>query len=211
LNPLLSFLDLRAPQVCESSDVHPCSSRIDIKFLSDLYFSGIITTRLSWPSRHHTVSKEEPMKTMILTAFIILAIVVGVYVFTSLRNVSRERMDPKDMPRATFEVTKWVSDANGAAYILDDPAEATPIIVNAGLGKKEAMGLREPHEYLDKVGALIQVQRLQNKKTGNPIGYIIAPARLEIEAGYNILKQSVMVSIRDPEDSHHRRQREGGN
>ena len=86
---------------------------------------------------------------MILTAFIILAIVVGVYVFTSLRNVSRERMDPKDMPRATFEVTKWVSDANGAAYILDDPAEATPIIVNAGLGKKEAMGLREPHEYLD--------------------------------------------------------------
>jgi hypothetical protein len=58
---------------------------------------------------------------------------------------------------------------------------------------------------------LIQVYRIQNKKTGNPFGYIIAPARLEIEAGYNIVKQSVMISIRDPEDSHHRRQREGGN
>jgi hypothetical protein len=79
------------------------------------------------------------------------------------------------------------------------------------LGKKEAMGLGQPRDYLDKVGALIQVQRLQNKKTGNPIGYIIAPARLEIETGYNFLKQSVMISIRDPEDSHHRRQREGGN
>jgi len=88
-------------------------------------------------------------------------------------------------------------------------AEATPIIVHAGLGKREAMGLREPHEYLDKVGALIQVYRIQNKKTGNPFGYIIAPARLEIEAGYNILKRSVMISIRDPEDSHHRKQREG--
>ena len=151
------------------------------------------------------------MKTMILAAFILLAIAVAVYVFTSLQNVSRQLMDPKDLPRATFEITKWVSDASAAAYILDDPAEATPIMVNAGLGKREAMGLGESHEYLDKVGALIQVYRIQNKKTGTPFGYILAPARLEIEAGYNILKRSVMISIRDPEDSHHRRQREGGN
>ena len=146
---------------------------------------------------------------MILTAFILLAIVVAVYLFTSLRNVSREPMDPKDLPRATFEVTKWTSDANGAAYIFDDPAEATPIIVNAGLGKKEAEGLRQPQDYLDKVGASIQAHRLQNKKAGNAFGYIIAPPRLEIEAGYNILKHSVMISIRDPEDSHHRKMREG--
>jgi hypothetical protein len=38
---------------------------------------------------------------------------------------------------------------------------------------------------------------------------IIAPQRLEIEAGCNILKQSVMISIRDQEDSHYRKQREG--
>ena len=149
------------------------------------------------------------MKTMILSAFIILAAAVAVYLFTSLRNVSKELMDPKDLPRATFEVTKWTSDAHAAAFILDDPAEATPIIVNAGLGKKEAEGLRQPQDYLDKVGALIQVHRVQNKKTGNAFGYIIAPARLEIEAGFNILKQSVMISIRDPEDSHHLKQREG--
>jgi len=149
------------------------------------------------------------MKKMILAAFILIAIVVAVYLFTSLRNVSRELMDPKDLPRATFEVTKWVSDANGAAYILDDPAKTTPIMVNAGLGKKEAMGLRQPQEYLDKAGSPIQAYRIQNKKTGNAFGYIVAPARLEIEAGYNILKQSVTISIRDPEDSHHRKQREG--
>lgn len=149
------------------------------------------------------------MKAAILMGFVILAIAVAVYIIASLRNISRELMDPKDLPRATFEVTKWTSDANGAAYILDDPAEATPIIVTAGLGKREAMGLREPHEYLGKVGALIQVYRVRNKKTGNPFGYIIAPARLEIETGYNILKQSVMISLRDPEDSHHRKLREG--
>ena len=151
------------------------------------------------------------MKKMILTAFIILAIVVAAYLFTSLRNVSRESMDPKDLPRATFEVTKWTSDANGTAYVLDDPAEATPIILNSGLGKKEAQGLRQPQQYLDKVGGSARVYRLQNTKTGNPFGYIIAPARLEIETGFNILKRSIMISIRDPEDSHHRRQREGGN
>lgn len=148
---------------------------------------------------------------MVLTACILIAVVVAVYLFTSLRHVSRELVDPKDLPRATFEITKWVSDADGAAYILDDPAEATPMIVNAGLGRKEALGLRGSHEYLDKAGALAHVYRIQNKKTGNPFGYILAPARLEIEIGYNILKQSVMISVRDPEDSHHRRQREGGN
>lgn len=149
------------------------------------------------------------MKNMILTAFILIAIVLAVYLFTSLRNVSREPMDPKDLPRAPFEVTKWTSDADATAYILDDPAETTPILLNAGLGKKEAQGLRQPQESLDKAGASIQVYRLQNKKTGHAFGYIIAPARLEIEAGYNILKQSIMISIRDPEDSHHRRIREG--
>jgi hypothetical protein len=149
------------------------------------------------------------MKTLVLAGFLLFAVVVAVYIFTSLRNVSRQLMDPKDLPRATFQVTKWVSDANGTAYIFLDPAEGTPIIVHAGLGKKEDMGLREPSEYLDKVGALIQVHRLQNKKTGTPFGYIMAPARLEIESGYNILKQSVTISIRDPEDSHHRKLREG--
>ena len=148
---------------------------------------------------------------MVLAAFIVLAIAIAVYIFTSLSNVSRELIDPNDLPRATFQVTKWVSDANGAVYILDDPAEATPIIVSAGLGKRETLGLREPHEYLDRASALIQVYRIQNKKTGNPFGYIIAPARLEIVTGYNILKRSVMISVSDPEDSHHRRIREGGN
>ena len=148
---------------------------------------------------------------MILSAFIILAAAVAVYLFTSFRNVSRELMDPKDLPRATFEATKWTSDANGAAYILADPAEGTSITVTSGLGKKEAQGLRQPQDYLDKVGALIQVHRLQNKKTGNPFGYIIAPARLEIETGYSLWQRTVILSIRDPEDSHHRRAREGGN
>jgi hypothetical protein len=151
------------------------------------------------------------MKTMILAVCLVSAIAIAFYVFTSLRHVSREIMDPKDLPQATFEVTKWTSDANASAYIFDDPAEPTPIMIHAGLGKREALGPRRPQDYLDKVGSLIQVYRLQNKKTGNPFGYILAPARLEIEAGYNILKRSIMISLRDPEDSHHKRQREGGN
>ena len=149
------------------------------------------------------------MKTLILSGIILLAIAVAVYLFTSLRNVSREFMDPKDLPRATFEVTKWTSDAHGVAYIFDDPAEGASLKVTSGLGKKEAQGLGQPQDYLDKVGPSIQVHRLQNKKTGNAFGYIMAPARLEIETGYNILKQSIMISIRDPEDSHHRKLREG--
>jgi hypothetical protein len=150
------------------------------------------------------------MKTLILSGFIVLAIAVAVYLVTSLQTVSRQLMDPKDLPRATFEVTKWTSDANAVAYILDDPAETTPTLVSAGLGKKEAMGSGEPHQYLNEAGTPIQVQRIQNKKTGAAFGYVIAPASLEINAGYNLLKQSVMIFINDPQDSYHRRAREGG-
>ena len=146
---------------------------------------------------------------MVLTACILLTIVLAVYIFTSLRNVSRDLLNPKDLPQATFEVTKWTSDADGAAYILDDPAETTPMLVSAGLGKREAQGLRQPQEYLNKVGGQVQVYRVQNKKTGNAFGYIIAPARLEIETGYSILKGAVIISISDPEDAHHRKVHEG--
>jgi len=59
------------------------------------------------------------------------------------------------------------------------------------------------------VGSQVQVYRVQNKKTGNAFGYIIAPARLEIETGYSILKRAVIISIRDPEDAYHRKVREG--
>ena len=149
------------------------------------------------------------MKTFVLSGFLILAIAVAVYLFTSLRNVSRELMDPKDLPRAIFEVTKWESDANGAAYIFDDQADGTSITVSAGLGKKEAQGLRPPQEYLDKVGGILKVYRVRNKRSGEAFAYLIASARLEIETGYNILKRSVIISIRDPEDSHHRRLQEG--
>jgi hypothetical protein len=149
------------------------------------------------------------MKTLILSGFIVLAIAVAVYLVTSLQRVSRHLMDPKDLPRATFEVTKWTSDGNAVAYILHDPAGTTPTMVSAGLGKKEAMGLGEPHQYLNEAGTSIQVQRIQNRKTGDAFGYVIAPARLEINAGYNILKQSVIIFISDPEDSHHRKLREG--
>jgi len=151
------------------------------------------------------------MKTVILLGFIILAAAVAAYLFTSLRNVSKDLMDPKDLPRTAFELTKWTSDANAVAYVFDDPAEPTPVIVHAGLGRKEAMGIREPHEYLDKAAEPIQVLRIQDRKRGTPFGFVLAPARLEIEAGYHIVKQRVTISIRDPEDSHHRRQREGGN
>lgn len=156
-------------------------------------------------------SGEEAMKTLILAGFIILGAAVAVYLVTSLRHVSKDLIDPRDLPRTAFEVTRWASDANAVAYIFDDPAESTPVLVHKGLGKTETMGMRDPQEYLDQGESRIQAYRIQNKKTGSPFGYIVAPTRLEIEAGYHLLKQSVVVSIRDPEDSHHRRLREGAN
>jgi len=55
-----------------------------------------------------------------------------------------------------------------------------------------------------------QVYRIIDKKSGQPLAYILASERLEIETGFNILKRRVVVFIRDPEDAHHRRLREGG-
>lgn len=149
------------------------------------------------------------MKTVILPAFLILAAAIVVYLISSLRTVTRESIRMEDLPRETFGITKWTSDADGIAYIMKHPAARTSVTVSEGLGKSTEEGFRPSHEYLDAVPGKTRVQRIVDKKTSETLGYILASERLEIETGFNLLKKSVVVSIRDPEDAHHRRQREG--
>ena len=149
------------------------------------------------------------MKTFTLLAFLILAAGIVVYLVSSLRTVARESMKKEDLSQGTFEITKWVSDAEGVAYIMHDPAEQMPVTVSKGLGRIGSEGFRPSHEYINLMPGRIQVYRVMNKKSGRAFAYILASERLEIETGFNILKRSVVISIRDPEDAHHRRMREG--
>jgi hypothetical protein len=149
------------------------------------------------------------MKTALLVAFLVLAAAIAGYLVSSLRNVGKERVKREDLPQGTFEITRWVSDAGGVAYIMNDPAEQTAVTVSKGLGKIEPEGFRSSHEYVNVVPGKTQVYRVINKKSGRAFAYILASERLEIETGFNILKRSVVISIRDPEDAHHRRMREG--
>ena len=149
------------------------------------------------------------MKTVLIAAFLVLAAGIVVYLVSSLRTVARERMEKEDLPQGTFEITKWVSDSDGVAYIMNDPAEQMPVTVSKGLGRIGSEGFRPSQEYINVMPGEIQVQRLINRKSGRAFAYILASERLEIETGFNILKRSVVISIRDPEDAHHRKMREG--
>ena len=149
------------------------------------------------------------MKTTLLMVFLILAGAIAVYLVSSLRNVARERVQREDLPQGTFEITKWVSDADGVAYIMNDPAEQMPVTVSEGLGRTASEGFRLSHEYINVMPGKTNVYRVLNRKSGRAFAYILASERLEIETGFNILKRSVVISIRDPEDAHHRRMREG--
>lgn len=149
------------------------------------------------------------MKTTLLIVFLVLAGGIVVYLVSSLRNVAKERVNREALPQGTFEITRWVSDADGVAYIMNDPAEQTAVTVSKGLGKIDSEGFRTSHDYLSVLPGETQVYRVTNKKSGRAVAYILASERLEIETGYNILKRSVVISIRDPEDAHHRRMREG--
>jgi hypothetical protein len=145
----------------------------------------------------------------ILIVFLVLAGAVAVYLVSSLRNVARERIEREDLPQGTYEITKWVSDANGTAYIMHDTAAQTPASVSKGFGKAESEGFRPSNDYLEAVPGKAQVFRIMDKKSGRPLAYIVASERLELETGFNCLKRSVVISIRDPEDAHHREMREG--
>lgn len=149
------------------------------------------------------------MKTVLIAAFVVMAGAVAAYLVSSLRNVARESIRKEDLPQAAFEITRWISDAGGIAYLMKDPATQRSVTVSGGPGKKTEEGFRPSHEYLDALRGKIQVQRITDKKTGQTLGYILASERLEVETGFNLLKRSVVVSIRDPEDAHHRRMREG--
>lgn len=149
------------------------------------------------------------MKTYLVLSFLALAVAVAVYVVSSLQNVDKVRIHKEDIPQGTYEITMWMSDAQGMAVILDDPAEQTSLRISRGLGEKASEGLRPSRDYLDAVPGKNQAHRIIHKRSGQAVAYILASERLEIEAGFNILKRTVVLSIRDPEDSHHRKQREG--
>ena len=149
------------------------------------------------------------MKTVILPAFLILAAAIVVYLISSLRTVTRESIRMEDLPRETFGITKWTSDADGIAYIMKNPAARTSVTVGEGLGKYTEEGFRPCHEYLDAVPGKTRVQRIVDKKTSETLGYILASERLEIQAGFNMVKKGVVLYIKDPEDTHHRRRQEG--
>jgi hypothetical protein len=153
--------------------------------------------------------EKQSVKMTILIVFLVLAGAVAVYLVSSLRNVARERIEREDLPHGAYEVTKWVSDADGTAYIMHDTAAQTPVSVSKGFGKTESEGFRPSNAYLEAVPGKVQVFRMMDKKSGQPIAYILASERLEIETGYNILKRSAVISIRDSEDAHHRKMREG--
>jgi len=153
--------------------------------------------------------EKQTVKTAILLSFLVLAGVIAVYLVSSLRNVARDRIKREDLPQGTYKITKWVSDADGTAYIMDDTAEQTAVTVSEGFGKKESEGIRPSGDYLNAVPGKTQVYRIINKKSGQAFAYILASERLEIEAGFNILKRRVVIYIRDPEDAHHRRMQEG--
>jgi hypothetical protein len=149
------------------------------------------------------------METAIFILLFVLAGGIAVYLVSSLRNVARELITKQDLPQGTYEITKWLSDAHGIAYIMDDTAVGVPVTVSKGFGKKESEGFRPSHDYLNAVPGNTQVYRIIDKKRGQPLAYILASERLQIETGFNILKRRVVVFIRDPEDAHHRRPREG--
>lgn len=133
---------------------------------------------------------------------------VAVYLVSSLRNVAGEDMRQEEWPQGTFEVTRWVSDAGGTAYILRHPAGSTAFKVSEGLGKKTSDGYTPSHDYLEAVEGKAQMKRIVDRKHGEVLGYIVGSERLEIEVGYNLLTRNVVMFIRDPEDAHHRSMRE---
>lgn len=149
------------------------------------------------------------MKAYILLALLALAAGIAVSLVFSALNVARETIDPKDLPEGPFETIKWVSDAGATAFIMNDPTGQRPVTVSKGLGKTESVELRPSREYFKTIRGQVRIQRVINKKTGQPFAYILASEGLEMQAGFSILNRHVTVSISDPEDSHHKKQREG--
>lgn len=149
------------------------------------------------------------MKNLILTALLLLAAGAAVYLISSLRTVGRQVIGKGDIPHGTYDITVWTSDARGTAYVLIDPSGNIPVTVSRGLGRIDAQGLRHSRDYLNSMQRMPQIYRIISRKNGQALAFVLAAERLEIEAGYNILKRNGILSIRDPEDSHHRRMHEG--
>jgi hypothetical protein len=132
---------------------------------------------------------------MKLVFVLVLVFVMGTVGCAGLMS---SRVDPKDLPETEYEVTRYRSGTRSLAIILDDPSDDVVLTVGIDKVRTKKEGLSTPQRYMNKFLGTPEAYQLQDKETGNVLGYLLISPQLKWLVHYNRGKGRVTFSIEDP-------------
>ena len=107
------------------------------------------------------------------------------------------KVDLKDVPQTDYEVIRYTSGAKSPAIILDDPNDDV-LLTFKDKPRTKKEGLNAPQRYLKKFLGDPKAYRLQDKETGDILGYLLISPHLEWLVRYDKKGGTVGISIEDP-------------
>jgi hypothetical protein len=108
------------------------------------------------------------------------------------------RVDLTDLPETQYVATRYRSATRSLAIILDDPSDDVVLSVDIDKVRTKKEGLSTPQRYLNKFLGPPEAYQLQDKESGDVLGYLLISPHLKWLVHYNRGKGSVTFSIEDP-------------
>jgi hypothetical protein len=106
-------------------------------------------------------------------------------------------VDLNDLPETRYEVTRYISSTKSLAIILDDPDDGVLLTFSTGEFQTKKVGLNPPQKYLEQFMGSPKAYELQDKETGDVLGYLLISSHLEWLVNYDRDGGKVTVSIED--------------
>ena len=114
--------------------------------------------------------------------------------------LSHQKISPEDLPETPFEVTLYRSGTGAPAVILDNPNDEVLLTVRKDEFRYKKQGLQTPQKYVKELGWRPEVYRLQQRQTGNVLGYLLLSPELEWLVSYTQGGQELSILIEDPHE-----------
>ena len=136
------------------------------------------------------------MKKYIIVLSIAMSI-IGMATLASAQVVKlrAKRIQTKDLPQTTFQITRYSYVLGGQGFVLDNPEDKVRIEIDRAELNVTDEGLKAPQGYLDKFMQKPNVYRFENKVDGTVFGYLIIDGDVNFLTSYDQGGEVININV----------------
>ena len=137
-------------------------------------------------------------KVLTVVCALMVAMCLAVPASARMNKEKRTAVQLTDIPRSEFEIIRYTSPTKAIAMSLDVPDDGIAVIVYKGYQDKETLGTTTPQQYFDGFRDTPHVYRLEDRDTGELLGFLLISPRLRFLSRYNKRQNTVKIQLEDP-------------